>query len=67
MIKHPIWSSWAQYKADINQSTILDFARQIRENGFEASQLEIDDNWEVCYGDAEFDTGSGKFPDPGGK
>lgn len=66
MMTLPIWSSWAQYKADINESTILDFARKIHENGFEVSQIEIDDNWEVCYGDADFDTSDNKFPDPGG-
>ena len=54
--------SW--YKANINESTILDFAQNIHDNGFAVSQIEIDDNWEVCYGDAVFDTSSNKFPDP---
>ena len=31
-------------------------------HGFNHSHLEIDDNWEVCYGDGRFD--SEKFPDP---
>ena len=26
----------------------------------------LDDNWEVCYGDAIFDTSEHKFPDPRG-
>ena len=26
----------------------------------------LDDNWEVCYGDAIFDTSEHKFPDPKG-
>ena len=42
----------------------MDFANAIRANGFEDSQLEIDDDWETCYGEAEFDPA--KFPDPGG-
>ena len=41
MIRHPIWSSWAQYKADINQSTIIDFARKINEYNFPVAQIEI--------------------------
>ena len=38
------------------------FFRDIVKNGFNHSHLEIDDNWESCYGDAKFD--SDKFPDP---
>ena len=64
MMRAPIWSSWAQFKADINQSTILDFARRIHDYNFKVSQIEIDDNWEECYGDALFDQSEGKFPDP---
>ena len=36
--------------------------RDIINNGFNHSHLEIDDNWESCYGDAKFE--SDKFPDP---
>ena len=66
MMRDPIWSSWAQYKANINESTILNFAQTINDNGFAVSQIEIDDNWESCYGDAVFDTQENKFPDPKG-
>ena len=41
MIRDPIWSSWAQYKANINQSTILNFAQTIHDYGFKVSQIEI--------------------------
>jgi alpha-glucosidase len=64
MMARPVWSSWAEYKQDINQSVVLDFAHSIKEHGFESSQVEIDDKWEKCYGDAAFDTA--KFPDPAG-
>lgn len=64
MLVYPIWSTWAQYKADINESTVLSFASQIRQYNFSASQLEIDDNWETCYGQAEFDRSPDKFPNP---
>ena len=63
MFTHPVWSSWAQYKTEINESVILNFAQDIVDHGFDNSQLEIDDNWESCYGDATFDPQ--KFPDPG--
>ena len=46
----------------MNQDRVLTFASQIQENGFNNSQLEIDDRWETCYGELTFDTA--KFPDP---
>ena len=61
MFERPVWSTWAQYKADINTSVVKQFAAEIRDNGFQDSQLEIDDNWEVCYGDAVFDSANGKI------
>ncbi|XP_067012525.2 myogenesis-regulating glycosidase [Anabrus simplex] len=61
MIRYPIWSTWAQYKANINEEIVTDFANQIVKYGFQNSQLEIDDLWETCYGSLTFDTK--KFPD----
>lgn len=60
MIKHPIWSTWARYKANVSEEVVENFANEIIENKFNNSQLEIDDNWETCYGSATFDTN--KFP-----
>ena len=62
MVRQPVWSTWAQYKQDINQSVVLDFAHSIKDRGFDNSQVEVDDKWEACYGDATFDPV--KFPDP---
>ena len=53
-------STWAKYKANINQTTVLDFAKQINKNNFPNSQIEIDDKWEKCYGTLKFD--NKKFP-----
>ena len=53
-------STWAKYKANINQTTVLDFAKQINKNNFPNSQIEIDDKWEACYGTLKFD--NKKFP-----
>ncbi|XP_075235261.1 myogenesis-regulating glycosidase-like [Lycorma delicatula] len=60
MIKNPIWSTWALYKNDVNEKNTISFAKEIVKNGFKRSNLEIDDNWETCYGTAEFD--KTKFP-----
>jgi len=54
MIKHPVWSTWARYKKDINDTIVKWFAQEINKQGFNNSQIEIDDNWESCYGNAEF-------------
>ncbi|XP_026727594.1 myogenesis-regulating glycosidase-like [Trichoplusia ni] len=61
MVQHPIWSTWAQYSREINDTKLLDFAQQIRDHGFEDSQFEIDDQWEVCYG--SLTVNEEKFPD----
>ncbi|XP_001952691.2 myogenesis-regulating glycosidase [Acyrthosiphon pisum] len=54
VIKYPIWSTWARYKADVDTKTIRKFAREIVDHGFPKGTLEIDDKWETCYGSAEF-------------
>ncbi|XP_071493043.1 myogenesis-regulating glycosidase-like [Diadema antillarum] len=65
MMRSPIWSTWARYKKFINQSIILDFAHEILDNGFNNSQLEIDDGYSYRnFGDFIFD--EVKFPDPAG-
>lgn len=61
MIEHPIWSTWVRYKAEISDQTCRQFAQEIITNGFNNSQLEIDDNWETCYGSANFN--KSRFPD----
>lgn len=43
MFKSPIWSTWAFFKANINESIIKDYAEQIIVNGYPHSQIEIDD------------------------
>ncbi|OWF36565.1 uncharacterized family 31 glucosidase KIAA1161-like [Mizuhopecten yessoensis] len=64
MVRKPIWSTWARYKTLINQSKVLDYAREIKEFGYPNSQLQIDDMYTVSYGDLDFDPI--KFPDPSG-
>nr|XP_039274017.1 myogenesis-regulating glycosidase-like [Styela clava] len=62
--RDPVWSTWAKYKQNINQSATLQFADEILKNGFSNSQLEIDDKWSTAYGDLTFDPV--KFSDPKG-
>lgn len=54
MVQYPIFSTWARYKKDINEHVVERFADQILENNFPNSQLEIDDDWEQCYGSLSF-------------
>lgn len=60
MIRHPIWSTWARYKANVTEKVVESYANEIIVNKFNNSQIEIDDNWETCYGSAVFDPV--KFP-----
>ncbi|XP_012285378.1 myogenesis-regulating glycosidase [Orussus abietinus] len=60
MIKYPIWSTWARYKINVNEQVVDELANEILAYKFPNSQLEIDDNWETCYGSAVFDPK--KFP-----
>jgi len=54
MMVTPIWSTWVRYKKTINQEKIIEFAKEIRENNFEGSILEIDDQYSTQYGDYDF-------------
>nr|CAD7404926.1 unnamed protein product [Timema cristinae] len=61
MLTHPVWSTWAKYKKNIDADLVREFADNIVEHGFNNSQLEIDEQWERCFGSLEFD--ETKFPD----
>ncbi|CAF1086019.1 unnamed protein product [Adineta steineri] len=62
MIVEPIWSTWAQFKQNINTEKILNYAEEIVKRNFPRSQICIDDNWTPHYGALDFD--EKKFPDP---
>ncbi|CAG7837491.1 unnamed protein product [Allacma fusca] len=65
MLLRPFWSTWAQYHTDVDEKIVLDYSQKIKDEGFLAnSHIEIDDNWETCYGEQEFNLQ--KFPDPAG-
>ena len=60
--RQPIFTTWVEYKTEVSQLKVLEFAHAIREAKIPAGFIEIDDKWESRYGDMQFD--SGKFPDP---
>jgi alpha-glucosidase (family GH31 glycosyl hydrolase) len=60
----PIWTTWARYKDKIDQDTVMQFAEEIKSNGYPYHVLEIDDRWQTHYGDLEFDPD--RFSDPKG-
>lgn len=67
MVRYPIWSTWALYKAEVNESRVREFSNNVIANGFSKySQIEIDDDWEECYGALKFrasdKNGGEKFP-----
>ncbi len=51
----PIWSTWAEFKANINSDTLNTFYNNITSYGFNISQLEIDDGYSKEYGELSFD------------
>lgn len=64
MFKHPIWSTWALYKASITQEKLLHYASEITNHGFTCSHLELDDRYTADYGEFDFDPQ--KFPNASG-
>ncbi|CAB1353976.1 unnamed protein product [Coregonus sp. 'balchen'] len=60
MFRHPIWSTWALNKTDIDQEKLLKYVANIRKHRFNCSHLELDDRYTNRYGEFEFD--SAKFP-----
>ena len=60
MIYDPIFSTWAIYKQSINEEKLREFFTAIKANGYRASNVEVDDGYEIGYGDHSFDPE--KFP-----
>jgi alpha-glucosidase (family GH31 glycosyl hydrolase) len=58
----PTWTTWARYKSDIDQEVVLRFVDEIIAHHYPYGVMEIDDRWQVHYGDLEFDPV--RFPNP---
>lgn len=62
LFSKPTWTTWARYKTAINQEVVLKFADEIIAHQYPRGVMEIDDRWQVYYGDLEFDPQ--RFPNP---
>jgi alpha-glucosidase (family GH31 glycosyl hydrolase) len=58
----PQYNSWIEMQYEPTQEKILNYARQIRENGLPPGVLMIDDNWFEDHGNWQFH--GGRFHDP---
>jgi len=58
----PQYNTWIELMYDQNQADILKYARGIRDHGFPAGVLMVDDNWQQNYG--QWDFKKNRFPDP---
>ncbi|MBN3298870.1 myogenesis-regulating glycosidase [Amia ocellicauda] len=58
--RHPIWSTWALHRTEVNQEKLLKYAADIKKHKFNCSHLELDDKYTSRYGEFEFDLE--KFP-----
>ena len=61
LFRCPQYNTWIELMYDQNQADILKYARGIRDNGFPAGVLMVDDNWQQNYG--QWDFKQNKFPD----
>jgi alpha-glucosidase (family GH31 glycosyl hydrolase) len=58
----PEYNTWIELMYDQNQAGILNYAKGIRDHGFPAGVLMIDDNWQEDYG--KWDFNKGRFSNP---
>ncbi|MBI1941265.1 MAG: hypothetical protein HYS33_07135 [Acidobacteria bacterium] len=61
VFKRPVWSTWISFLNDVTQRDVIDFSRRIHSEGWPASVIEIDADWQTHFGDLQFNS---KFPDP---
>ncbi|XP_017778063.1 PREDICTED: uncharacterized family 31 glucosidase KIAA1161 [Nicrophorus vespilloides] len=55
-LSKPIYTTWARFKTQINDSIVLDFVDNIKRYRLPIGHFVIDDSWEDCYGSQVFDT-----------
>ncbi len=62
LFTHPQYNTWIELQYDQNEKDILQYARDILDNGFPPGVLMIDDNWQIDYGNWDFS--SERFQNP---
>lgn len=63
LFSSPQYNTWIELMYDQNQVDILKYAKGIKDHGFPAGVLMIDDNWQEDYG--KWDFNKGRFQNPG--
>jgi alpha-glucosidase (family GH31 glycosyl hydrolase) len=63
LFSNPQYNTWIELMYNQNQDGIVKYAKGIKDNGFPAGVLMIDDNWQENYG--KWDFNKGRFSDPG--
>lgn len=58
----PQYNTWIELMYDQNQDDILQYANNIKSNGYPAGVLMVDDNWQEDYG--KWDFHHGRFSNP---
>ncbi len=64
LFKYPTWTTWVRFGTHVDQTKVLRFANEILAHDYPFHVIEIDDRWQVMYGDFSFDPT--RFPDPKG-
>ena len=63
LLEHPQYNTWIELLYNQNQKDVLTYAKAIKDNGFPAGVIMIDDNWQEDYGTWKFHPR--RFPNPG--
>ncbi len=64
LFTNPQYNTWIELMYDQNEKDILQYAKDIINNGYPPGVLMIDDNWQADYGEWEFSPN--RFSDPKG-
>ncbi len=62
LVRYPQYNTWIELMYNQNQKDILQYARDILENGFPPGVIMVDDNWQEDYGTWDFHRG--RFSNP---
>ena len=62
LVSYPQYNTWIELMYDQNQEDILQYARDILDNGFPPGVIMVDDYWQEDYGAWKFHPG--RFPNP---
>ncbi|HLN72913.1 MAG TPA: glycoside hydrolase family 31 protein [Prolixibacteraceae bacterium] len=62
LFSQPQYNTWIELTYNQNQADVIKYARAIKENGYPAGVIMIDDTWQEDYGKWNFHPG--RFPNP---